>query len=509
MKWIIVIFSLLAAYFFKNEKVLAGIFVVFSAIMAILPKVEPKKKDQSHIKDVRKRVVIEIFDQNLGWKIFKNTWLGIFFKKSYKWKEEDACRHFFITGETGSGKTAGGADCIVDGFLNSGTYFGGWNIEFKNDYSYNLEKLFKKYNRFEKIKVLRAGVDGQEPLWRFDLFHDRSISWRTYVDIIVETAISLQDGAKDGSNPFFPESAKQYIEMGFIALDEIQRDAGGSPPNLFHAFETVINEKFRDAEIIPYLKQIKTEKAQEALRHFESLKEGKARETIENIEKTVSTYIKFYSDPTMRSIFCSDNPNCHMGMIDDGTLFSLSVSQKLQTERRIAMQLLKFFFNLHWLQRQDLPREEVDLLLPLVGLYDECQTTLSPSAVYGDHLMASVARASRVIFVFMTQSRNSGLVRMGKEKMNNLAENLCNGFVFRSAVNLDNTIAELDEKYLGDREVTESEYSYSNMKTSTRRVKKRRPWYKRDLLQCLAVGSCVIKHVEYKNDPKLFNLKHW
>ena len=138
----------------------------------------------------------------------------------FRWTRDKANRHFFITGDTGSGKTTG-MNGLLTALMRRNPQLGGVVMANKGDEWFFLEWLAKKYGRSQDIIRLRPrtveDAPGQ-PLPRFNVTGDSRLPFTTRARILVDTAAALNP--KDEKS-FFKVKGAAHISRALELLSDI------------------------------------------------------------------------------------------------------------------------------------------------------------------------------------------------------------------------------------------------------------------------------------------------
>ncbi|MDR1280502.1 MAG: hypothetical protein LBK99_06735 [Opitutaceae bacterium] len=138
-----------------------------------------------------------------------------------EWKRDEACCHFFITGSTGTGKTARTVVPIVHGLRSSLPSTGILAVDSMGALWKPLSEIARALGQEDSLRLIRVrpphipSGKWNAPL-KMNVLADRSIPWGTYAKIIVDTASAA---GQRGGQTFFKESARDVITHAMQALD--------------------------------------------------------------------------------------------------------------------------------------------------------------------------------------------------------------------------------------------------------------------------------------------------
>ena len=102
------------------------------------------------------------FVRNPAGKIVADRWQIILAFAGFQWTRDKANRHFFFSGDTGSGKTTG-MNGLLAALISRNPTLGGVGMANKGDEWFYLEWLAKKYGRENDIIRLRPRLVGEPP----------------------------------------------------------------------------------------------------------------------------------------------------------------------------------------------------------------------------------------------------------------------------------------------------------------------------------------------------------
>src|SRR5260370_15175983 len=159
----------------------------------------------------------------------------------WKWDIEEFCTHWFITGDTGAGKTSSGLNKLL---ISLTEHYPGWGaliLDPKGVYWRTVQTMLAAAGRREDLAVLRVRspqetTQDDHPL-RFNLIGDKSVPCRTYAQMIVDAHAAHRAGSAAGTSDFFNQRAMEHISKCF----ELMR-ALDLPFNLRTAYTLLVNK---------------------------------------------------------------------------------------------------------------------------------------------------------------------------------------------------------------------------------------------------------------------------
>jgi len=397
------------------------------------------------------------------------------------WTREDFCRGWFISGATGSGKTASGIRQLLFQLFTHQPNFGGVCIDEKGTLHETLVEMAAQFGRADDVIVIRVRPDGSA--WvaphRFNLIGNRSVPTTTHARFVIDTATAMGNRREQS---FFKAAAQIHIAQAQLALASLDYEV--SLENVYHLLTDVEDLK----EVAEALEASQPELAG----HFRKFL-AQPPEQLAGITGTVTNYLHHFIQPEITEVFCRDS-TFQIEDVDRGKIICLALPQKFQTERRYVGTFLKLLFYYHALQRFDLPEAERQKRNLLLFLADEAQHFLTASEDgLSDHNVVDVLREAGVAFVAAAQSSTSLVPLLGAENSKVLALNLRNRMIFTAA---DEEDARNSAEFLGKKmtyEYSETSGAGPRSRTRYRKESHRIEPYQ---LRKLRNHECVLVHAE-------------
>jgi hypothetical protein len=167
--------------------------------------------------------------------IVADRWQVVLAFAGFRWTRDKANRHFFFSGDTGSGKTSG-MNGLVAALIRRNPTLGGVIMANKGDEWFYLEWLAKKYGREKDIIRLRPRLVGETdtPLHRLNVNGDARFPFTTRARMLVDTAAALNP--KDEKN-FFKMKGAAHIGRALELLADI-----GRPVTATNAYDLLTSE---------------------------------------------------------------------------------------------------------------------------------------------------------------------------------------------------------------------------------------------------------------------------
>ena len=128
----------------------------------------------------------------------------------FTWTKDEACCHFFVTGATGTGKTARAVVPIVHGLRQTRPSTGILAIDSKGALWKPLSAMARSLNQQDTLRLIRVRPthirpEDWAPPIRLNLLAMPDVPWTTYAKIIVDTATAA--GQRGGQ----PSSKKRLV----------------------------------------------------------------------------------------------------------------------------------------------------------------------------------------------------------------------------------------------------------------------------------------------------------
>lgn len=417
-----------------------------------------------------------------------------------EWTKDEACCHFFITGATGTGKTARAVVPVVHGLRKTLPDTGVLAVDSKGALWQPLANMARALGQEESLRLIRVRPTHISPTqWRpplrLNLLGDPAVPWSTYAKIVVDTATAA---GQRGGQSFFKETARDAITHAMHALE-----LADLPVTLANV-HNVLCISTDTALLLARLAESGRAGAEVEQQYFRDFA-AQPPEQKSGTVYTVANYLRPYTPDDIREVFCAIEPNFSLGEVDAGRLICLSVPQTYQVERRYLNLLCKQLFFLHAFRRFDLEPAEMRRRNMIVLVLDEGQkTTLVSEDGISDHLTVDELREAGVCLISATQTPLSLYASFDTEpKADVFMANLRTQVHFRAA---DEKGAKILAEKLGGREVRKYSGGVSGGRTSSSWQPVDEPWFKKETLLALQEGRAVIKHPRRSGQPLLRKL---
>lgn len=407
------------------------------------------------------------------------------------WTKEELVRHVLITGDTGSGKTTSGLQPMLHQITKNLPDWGGLILGAKGDEHEFITELAKTHGRGNDLIHIQVRPSEESTKWqpphRYNLLSDRSLPWSAHAKAIADIAASMTEGKQ---HAFFRPMAQMAISNSFELLDELSETVTLSKAH------DVLTSKTNTEKRVKMLKRLPSNTKRIALIDFfeTNFTKAKAYEQAEAVTATVKTYLGFFLDPDVAAVFSSEQPNTfELSEVDRGAIITVTMPQRLVTERRYIQTYLKILFYFHALKRFDLPRSEFKKKNTLFLVADEFQALVtSTEDGISDHGVIDRIRSAGVGIIAAMQSEISADPVIGERKRRVLTLNMRTRFVFRAA-DLEGANASAD--HIGKREFWKPTKTSRLLKPVTySRRKEQEHFVKPAKLMSLADHVAVVVH---------------
>jgi type IV secretory pathway TraG/TraD family ATPase VirD4 len=417
-----------------------------------------------------------------------------------EWTRDEACCHFFITGATGTGKTARAVVPIVHGLRSTLPDTGILAVDSKGALWKPLSAMATALGQKDTLRLIRVRPthippDQWVPPLRLNILGDSSVPWGTYAKIIVDTATA---SGQRGGQAFFKETARDAITHAMHALE-----AAELPVTLANVHDAICVSS-ETALLLARLAEHPGPAAEVERQYFSDF-HAQPPEQKSGTVYTVANYLRPYTPPDIRQVVCSLEPNFSLAEVDAGRLICLSVPQTYQVERRYLNLLFKQLFFLHAFRRFDLEPDEMRRRNLIALVLDEGQkTTLVSEDGFSDHATVDELREAGVSLISATQTPLSLYAAFETErKADVFMANLRTQIHFRAA---DEKGAKILSEKMGGREIHKYSGGVSSGRTSRNWQPADEPWFKPTSFLSLADGKAVVKHPRRTGKPLLRRL---
>ena len=369
-------------------------------------------------------------------RIITDRWEIVLKFAGFRWTRDKANRHFFFSGDTGSGKTSSGMNGLLDSLLRHNPRLGGLVMANKGDEWFVLERLARRHGREQDLIRLRPRIVGDAPnrgpTHRLNVTGDTRLPFTARARLLVDTATALNPKDEKG---FFKVKGSAHIGRALELLTEI-----GRPPTATNAYTLLTSEAELKAALEKLAEKDPTERRirlaeileQTYLKH--EAKEQRAGEI-----GTSQNYLEYLGTPEIAEVFSSNElDTCSISDVDRGKIFCIDVPQDYTTERQYVFTLMKLLLYRHALRRYSLPPYERYALNQLVYIGDEFQNAITASLDgTSDFNVIDRLRDCWLMLVVSAQAFESLIPPQTREQAEVLALNLKNLVMYRAASETD------------------------------------------------------------------------
>ncbi len=352
----------------------------------------------------------------------------------FRWTRDKVNRHFFFTGDTGSGKTTG-MNALLAALMRRNPNLGGMVMANKGDEWFYLEWLAKKYGREHDLIRLRPRISGDPSdavLNRLNVTGDARLPFTTRARILVDTAAALNP--KD-ERSFFKTKGAAHIARALELLAEVDR--APTPTNAYMLLTSKTEllgalKKLAEKDPTPRRQNLAEVLQQTYLQH--DAKEQKAGEA-----GTSQNYLEYLGTPEIADVFSSDQKDsCCIADVDRGKILCVDVPQDYTTERQYVFTVMKLLLYRHALRRYALPQWQRYALNQLVYVGDEFQTAITASFDgTSDFNVVDRLRDCWLALIVSAQAFESLIPPQTRDQAEVLALNLKNLIMYRAASETD------------------------------------------------------------------------
>lgn len=407
------------------------------------------------------------------------------------WTLEEFLTHWIVVGRSGSGKTAGVIRTILIQLMHTMPGFGCIAIDEKANFYLILERICRANGQPDKVVVLRPRVRESEeppPAHTMNLIGDRAISWETYAQLVIDTAVAC---GQETNNAFFKNQGRKTIAAIFSTLEAIDM-----VPTLGDAYDFIAD----DATYHTVLERLEERAADsdtcELLLAFWRNFDRKAGDEKSGIKSTTELYLYPYAADGLRELLGSPNPTLELRAVDEGKIICPSIPQSFLTQRRYVIAWFKFAGYYHLLRRFDeFDEQGRTRLTPIVLLADEGQNSiLAAEEGLADHNTLDKIREARGTLILAMQSYSSMLpaLKGRRDLAETIITNLNNHVI--GAIR-DETGREMAANIFGKEWQLEKSRSFGARETTVMVKRELRHIFHTGVFTRLPQFKCVVFHV--------------
>ena len=410
--------------------------------------------------------------------------------KGFKWKQEDFCRGWLITGDTGSGKTRSGINQLLFQVFQNDPSWGGLCIDDKGVYWETLVDMAATFHRQKDLVLLQVKPDDAPHDWKpkhtFNLLSDPTIPPSTFAKFVVDTVTSL---GQRSDQSFFKNQAQTHIGLALELLSRMEMEV-----SLQNIRNFLLEDKVMDAVLNELKTDFPTARDLQLQEHFEHRYRGQPAEQMGGVKETIANYLQFFLTPDISQIFCANENSFEFKDIDRGKIICVAMPQKYQMERRYINTFLKMLFYSHALRRFDRSKDERARDNLIILWADEAQRFVTASEDgMSDFNCVDVMREAKATLVAAAQSSTSFIPPLGEEKAQVLTLNLRNRMIFKAA---DEAGAVESADFLGQRKVRQKTSGFSGGMATRSYTNVEEHKIKPYELRNLRKHHCVLVHCE-------------
>ena len=373
---------------------------------------------------------------------------------------EDFTRGWLITGFTGSGKTMALIYLLFQIFKRVPN-FGAVFLDQKGVFWEIIERMAKYFGREKDLVLVRTKPLNAPISWKpthtINILGDPSIPASSYALFLIDTYSSLNPKGEGGSSAFFKSKGQEMMALGIEALRLI------SEPVTIPRLERFLCDDSNQEMSLIKLASLKATHPSALKTHQDILSiKSLPAETLGGIIGYIGNILKPFTEESIASIFCADEPTFSVAEIDDGKLVCVSIPQSFILQRVFINTLLKLFFYFHAQCRFDQSEEERAKHNQIFLCADEGQEIITSAySAFADHRQAAILREAKATIILATQGYSSIYAALPKEHANVLISSLANQLIFQASSEEN---AKTAEGFLGMRRKKEFSYSFTGGK---------------------------------------------
>ncbi len=366
-------------------------------------------------------------------QIVADRWEIVLRFARFRWTRDKLNRHFFISGETGSGKTTG-MNQLLAALMRRDPRLGGVVMANKGDEWFYLEWLAKKYGRQADIIRLRPRETGDTaaPSARMNVTGDKRFPFSTRARILVDTAAALNP--KD-ERSFFKTKGAAHIARALELLTMLNR-----PATATNAYKLLTVKAEMEGALNTLAEGTPTARSQDLA---DALQQGflmhEAKEQRAGEIGTSQNYLEYLGTPEIAEVFSNDKDDtCSIADVDKGKILCIDVPEDYSTERKYVFTVVKLLLYRHALRRYSLPDYQRYALNQLVFCGDEFSNAITASFDgTSDYNVVDKLRDCWLALIISSQAFESLIPPQTKEQADVLLLNLKNLLMYRAASETD------------------------------------------------------------------------
>jgi hypothetical protein len=367
-------------------------------------------------------------------KIVADRWEIVLEFARFRWTRDKLNRHFFISGETGSGKTTG-MNQLLAALFRRDRRLGGVVMANKGDEWFYLEWLAKKYGREADVIRLRPRDPGdpvESSMGRLNVTGDTRFPFSTRARILVDTAAALNP--KD-ERSFFKTKGAAHIARALELLTLLKQPATATNAYRLLTVKAEMEgalRKLAEGTPTPRIQELADALQQGFLMH--EAKEQRAGEI-----GTSQNYLEYLGTPEIAEVFSSNQADTvSIAQVDQGKILCIDVPEDYSTERKYVFTVVKLLLYRHALRRYSLPDYQRYALNQLVYCGDEFSTAITASFDgTSDYNVVDKLRDCWLTLIISSQAFESLIPPQTKEQAEVLLLNLKNLVMYRAASEAD------------------------------------------------------------------------
>jgi len=409
----------------------------------------------------------------------------------FSWDLHSFCRGWLITGQVGTGKTAGAINTMLWQVTKNCPTWGGVCVDDKGLYWETLSAMLGHLGRASDLILLQVRPEnadaGWKPVHTFNFLDNPHLPDSAKAKIVCDVAAAMGQRTEQS---FFRMQAQVQMEFAFKATR-----CAGLPVTLWTAY-TFLSTDILMEKIMGMVAEKGTPEAESLINHYKGNWLTQPAEQLGGVKTTVANYLKHFTEPDITDVFCPDKSSFDFDDIDRGKIICVSIPQRFAVERRYINTLLKLTFYSHALRRFDRPAVNRVGDNLIIFWADEAQKIVTASEDgMSDYNVVDVLREARATVVAATQSYASLIPPMGDDrKAKVFIANMANRITFCAA---DEDSAKIAADTLGKRKSRRRTVGYTGGKRSSSYTEEDRYFLEPYELRRLRKFQAVVQHCDF------------
>ena len=238
----------------------------------------------------------------------------------FAWTKEDFCRGWLITGQIGTGKTLGAINAMLWQVSKNCPSWGGVCVDDKGLYWETLSVMLRELGREKDLILLQVRPADAPADWKpahtFNILDNPYLPYSAKAKLVCDVAASLGQRADQS---FFRMQAQVQMEFAFQALS-----LAGYSVTLRSAYGMLTSDSSM-AVVMDAIAKLKTPEADLLTEHYNTAFVSQPAEQLGGVKTTIANYLKYFTDPDIADVFCSEKSSFSMDDLDRGKIICVSI----------------------------------------------------------------------------------------------------------------------------------------------------------------------------------------